>query len=434
MFKDNLRTTLQTLCFLCFTGAALAFGAAAAGESAPVSPDVRQALLAQDWGEVAQLCGPSEGLGSSPVLRALKAHACLALNRNDDSLALFLSLKSDADRTAWKEWTSGFAAANPSNTVALYLKGDALARLKEWDKAVAAYSESLAVRRDFALALNARGVAYACMKEFDKALKDIEQACAAAPAFADAYASMGVLLVLKEAPEGALENYSKALQQSPAFGLAKNGSGCAKIGYSKDPKNVAGALKDFAAAFESSATRELAKANIDIVINTVMAPLEEAPTTSEGMKLNVTVRDFLHRDPVILRDQMARMPTDDLKKAIVATDRNARHSEFWDPMLSVSKFGPVDLTPLSESARNDAKSWRNVQGLLHQELTRRNRDIDVGGARTKELEKGYADQGNWPVKTWFGLAQEADVPAVPVAVVAGTPAAPAVPAKEEGRK
>ena len=88
-------------------------------------------------------------------------HACLWLNRNDESLTLFLSLADDRAGRAWLEWTETFVKEHDGAPVAHYLRGDALARSGRWVEAIDCYHKALNTRGDFALALNARGVAYA---------------------------------------------------------------------------------------------------------------------------------------------------------------------------------------------------------------------------------------------------------------------------------
>jgi len=209
-----------------------------AGEVFPKSeiianPEIEKALLAEEWKVIAEKSGPDETLLDSPVLRAIKGHAYLALNRNNESFLLFLSLRNEADRKAWWVWTEDIAMQNPRNPVAQYLKGDALARLSNHDLAIHSYNKALEQRPDMALALIARGVAYAVTHAWDKSLKDLEQASEMKNPLAEAYASLGTLLILKKAPDGAIEAYNKALDLSPGYILAYNGLGCAYYGSNK---------------------------------------------------------------------------------------------------------------------------------------------------------------------------------------------------------
>ena len=95
-------------------------------EKLQVEEQIKNTIFAKDWKEnwdtIAKLCGSNEQLESSPVLRAIKGHACLALNRNNESLLLFLSVNDDEDTKAWYQWSSEFVNKNPSNHVTHYSK------------------------------------------------------------------------------------------------------------------------------------------------------------------------------------------------------------------------------------------------------------------------------------------------------------------------
>lgn len=211
-------------------------------ENQVVPEPIKNAILAEDWNTVADLCGPNEQLESSPVLRAIKGHACLALNRNNESLLLFLSVNNNKDSKTWEEWTRKFVEDHEENHVAHYFKGDALARIGKWDSAIMAFNEALNFS-DLSLALNARGVVYAYKQELKKAREDFKAANKLTPKFADAYASFGTLQILKKASKGAYKSFDKALARSTEFALALNGLGCAKYGHGV--KNWEQAYKDF---------------------------------------------------------------------------------------------------------------------------------------------------------------------------------------------
>jgi tetratricopeptide (TPR) repeat protein len=193
------------------------------------SAEVVAATAAGDWQQVATLLDDVTPEAPSAVLRLIKGHAGLALNRNNDSLSLFLSASSDADLAAWEEWTGRLAAQQGRKATPHYLRGDALARTEQWDKALVAFGNSLRLQPDHALALNARGVVRASLEQWDEALVDLAQATEAAPSFADAYASRGALYIQKQTgAKGALKAFDQALAISPQFALALVGRGCAK--------------------------------------------------------------------------------------------------------------------------------------------------------------------------------------------------------------
>jgi tetratricopeptide (TPR) repeat protein len=212
------------------TALLLTFSRLGVASTVSVPADVEKAVLNEDWRQVADLCADNEAMSASPALRAIKGHACLALNRNNQSLLLFLSLASEEERQTWLSWTSAFAENNPGASVALYLKGDALARTGNWDAALACYDRALSKDDKGKLALNARGVAYAGRADWDRARTDLEKACNSAKEFAEAYASLGNLQLMRHASKGALRSYSEALRINPEFAVALNGRACANFG------------------------------------------------------------------------------------------------------------------------------------------------------------------------------------------------------------
>lgn len=182
------------------------------------------AILKEDWVQVANVLGSSDVL--SPTARLVKAHAYLALNKNNESLCLFLSVSSEEDLRKWEEWTQDFVKKNPKKAIAYYFRGDALARLEKWDDAVMSFNKALKLHPNHPMVLNARGVVYAAEGRWDEALVDFTKATILSDNFADAYASLGAMWVQRRAGiEGALKSFKQAIELSPNFALAYNGKG-----------------------------------------------------------------------------------------------------------------------------------------------------------------------------------------------------------------
>jgi tetratricopeptide (TPR) repeat protein len=391
----------------------LAAGAVVAGEKFDVPTSVANPLLKADWAAVYENCGPMENLAGAPAMRAIKGHACLALNRNCESLELFLSIASDVDRAAWKTWAGLFAERNPRNAVAHYLAGDAYARMGEWERAVLSYSKALGIEPRFAMALSARGVAHSYLGKQGNALDDFENACSAGPDFADAHGNLGTYLILTEAPEGALEQFELATKCSNDFALARNGSGCARIGYKRDSTSVVMALREFSAALDCPPVKKLAESNIKNIMDASVASADDTLQVDEGMTL--TSRDLFSMDSRMRREYMKGMSDDALMDLHGSSMRYANHSRLWAGIWDVLTFAPIDLTGKSASSWRDYDDWSSLSGDAGSELMRRGYDLSAGGARTEDMEMGYIDQGNWPVITWFGLVQRSEMPAPPPA-------------------
>jgi tetratricopeptide (TPR) repeat protein len=208
----------------------LIVGPVAANPTAAPDLQLEQAILAEDWDMVVLLL-PKEAEPNLPVpLRLVKGHACLATNRNNESLRLFVSTGKKEYLKRWDEWTTDLRNSHPHNPISGYLRGDALARLQRPSEAVDVFTASLKASPNHALLLNARGVTYCSMGQFEKALEDITKATAVAPSFTDALLSVGSLWVQwKTGPDGALEAFSAALVKSPDSIVAMNGRACAQL-------------------------------------------------------------------------------------------------------------------------------------------------------------------------------------------------------------
>jgi len=376
-------------------------------------------LLLEDWQTVDKQyedCDPN-AVPSSAVWRAIMGHASLAVNSNDKSLGLLLSLANEPNRVAWNQWTLDFASAHRTSAAALYLKGDALARTGDWTKAVDVYTLCLSQAKTAtmkAMVLNARGVALASLGDFNKARDDIEAAIGTAPKFADAYANLGTLKVLREAPDTAIEDYDRAIARSVAFALARNGRACARIGYSRDPNSVQQALSDYLSAKTCPPVRALAEANILAVSRIIGEGEDYGMKNSEGTTLSAN--QFRFMDSRSQQSIMARMPKEDLVNIADRAYKNYMHSKTWGEALQYLRADTLNLPFMDakQSLRHADEHmavFNSAKTMLQQRDNIRLGFDPAGGARTAELEKGYADRGNWPVKTWFGLAQQVSVPA-----------------------
>ena len=194
----------------------------------PISKAVVKAILAEKWEEVANLL-PAEKTDSSPVAKFIKGHALLALNKNNESLCMFLAASTEPGLQEWEAWTKYFVQRHAKNAIAHYFYGDALARLENWDATLQQFSDALKIKQGHSLVLNAEAVVHAAKKEWDKSISDLEQAIKENSSLADAYANLGFLAILQsEGAKGALLDFDKALQLSPSFSVALYGRGCVK--------------------------------------------------------------------------------------------------------------------------------------------------------------------------------------------------------------
>lgn len=212
------------------------------GGAAPVSagePTLRdkahRAALGEEWKKLAddllREVTDDPRKSPDPVLRLVKGHACLALNRNNESVCLFLSVQTGEDKQQCTQWAVKVQTDNPDKAFARYFFADACARQAKWADAISAYAKALAMAPGRPLLLNARGVAYARSGQLAEARVDFAAATAdVKQPLADAHANIGQLVLQRKAgAEGAKRAFDKALQLSSDFAFALYGRGCVAL-------------------------------------------------------------------------------------------------------------------------------------------------------------------------------------------------------------
>ncbi len=225
-----LRTVLLIVMWF-GTTLAVAEGASIDSNDIFVPPEVERALLAEDWNQVFSLLKEVTPATPSPVLRLIKGHADLALNRNNESYCLFFNATSKTDINKWLEWATGFENKHENVAISHYLKGDALARLGNWSNAIDEFNKALSLNPLHTLSLNARGVVYAQQNNVLSASKDFSKATSVAQSpLADAHANIGSLWIQrKDGKKGALDSFTRAVNLSPEFALALHGKACIEL-------------------------------------------------------------------------------------------------------------------------------------------------------------------------------------------------------------
>ena len=196
------------------------FQAQAADKVPAVPPDVEKAVLAEDWAKVAELIGEVKPETPSPQ-RLIHGHAYLALNRNNESLVLFLGAAAPGDMESWQTYAQDLRAANPNTAVADYFVGDGLARVGKYDEAMAAFDAGLAKSPTHVLLLNAKGVCLARAGRLAEAKEYFEVVARPENRLADAHANLGWHWIQRgEAAEAAIAHFDAALSHNQCFTLA----------------------------------------------------------------------------------------------------------------------------------------------------------------------------------------------------------------------
>ena len=385
-----------------------------------------RAVLAENWKGVIDLCASEEDTPMPVHLRALKGHACLALNRNDESLGHFLSIVNDGDRLAWKEWALQFAETNPQNAVAAYLKGDALARIANWEDALACYVYALGTARSDhlkAMILSARGVAYAHLDNSERAMADLERANVVAPGFADAHANLGTLLLLGEAADGALTKYDEAVDHSDSFTLVRVGKTCAMLGQSRDQDTLTKAIKEFSSLASYPHVAALAEENLESLARTMKEAGESEIAVAKGMSLSAN--EFREMDTATRTGIMRNMTYSQLDNIVSKSYKNYAHSRSWGESLDYiepirNKIPFFSSTQSHRHADQHLEVFNEARGIMQENynVDQASHFRDSGGADTEgvALYKSRGDTGPWPAKkTWFGLMPAIGLPQVTIA-------------------
>ena len=113
---------------LLFAATILQTSSANAAPMSQLGEQLEQVLLAEDWEKIVNMLSKDNDPNLPVVHQLIKAHACLATNRNNESLCLFLGASSNDDLQEWNKWSEDFATRQPESPIAYYFKGDAAAR------------------------------------------------------------------------------------------------------------------------------------------------------------------------------------------------------------------------------------------------------------------------------------------------------------------
>ncbi len=217
-------------CSFRFSAACVAFilcsVAVVSGSAAQTSgrPELDTDLLAGKWGVVVTRFESSPP--QNVVEKFIFAHACLAVNRNNEAVDIFLSQTNTAATGAWIDWSRNLASLNPGNAVAHYFYGDALSRSGQIEDGIHEFEKGLATNPKDALLLNARGVAHAALGETVPAARDFDAARRSQPGLADVQANIGSLgIQRKRGSKGVSDAFEAALSLSPSFAIPLVGRG-----------------------------------------------------------------------------------------------------------------------------------------------------------------------------------------------------------------
>ena len=113
----------------------------------------------------------------------------------------------------------------PDDAVAHAGRGDAYNWLKQYDKAIGDYTEAIRLKPDYAEAYNDRGAAHTWLKQYDKAVGDYTEAIRLKQNYAGAYANRGDAYTWLKQYDKAISDYNEAIRLKPDYADAYYGRG-----------------------------------------------------------------------------------------------------------------------------------------------------------------------------------------------------------------
>lgn len=194
-----------------------------------IDKKVEAALLAEDWERVAKLLDSVSPETPSSVLRMIKGHAGLALNRNNGSVTLFYSMTVE-DMKKYAQWGEAFASENSYKSMAHYFQGDVYSRIGDLPQAHKHFTKSIETNTSNYLAWNARGVISTLRKEYDNSMKDFNNALSLKPDFIDVNNNIAMMRINQgQGRKGAIKRFQSVIKSDSKFALAYHGLGCLEL-------------------------------------------------------------------------------------------------------------------------------------------------------------------------------------------------------------
>jgi tetratricopeptide (TPR) repeat protein len=396
--------------------------------AAEPNPELEKAVLAEDWKAVLGLTVATGGAASDAVHRFLAGHACLALNRNNESVRLFHDTGKNEDSAQWAAWTKALENSHPTSAVVAYLRGDSLARLGKYDQAFSSFSESLRRSPQHAMSLNARAVCFSAENRWNEAIVDLDDAARANPKLADIHANRGTVNIRRSlGASGALRAFDEALIISPEFVLAEIGRASALFALGKwsDAQDLLVECKldpdsGYLAAMNAAMMRNAAS-SAEIAALTSSAPgvaIERAARLQQQKLESVNQQ--------ILNDDMGRVGHTFVADSF--RDMGQLVKPFTDTFRGIMDFsrgnygaGAAHLGSVTDtiggnertlaglhdqSAKQGMQSWNKgiseLQSIRGSGLQ--------GGIATEDIRRGFIDKGDWRLLARFALQYPEAIP------------------------
>lgn len=398
-----------------------------------VAPELEKALLSEDWPKASELLTKVDTDTPSPTLRLIKGHACLALNKNNESVRLLKDTGKTEDNQQWQGWAEAFSASNQKSAVAAYFKGDALARQQDHVGAITAFSEGLRLSPKYSLLLNARAVCYASLSKWNEAIVDLDDAAKANPKLADVHANRGTINIRRSlgAP-GAKAAFSRSLEISPDFSLAKIGLASAFYGegnWSAAEKLLGNVEVDPDIQFIADANLLLIQGNsIELLAKTGAESYAGTTIDRQTFNKEISLARGAHTESAntmqsswvaqgignSMRDLglgakwagktvqafVPKMENDNGKWRVTAVNVGAGVQSLGNDLKNagsaVRDIAQANKSIAALRAQDSANHYRAAQSLVFQANSQ-------GGVNTEGLRRGFFDKGAWGLLARFAL-------------------------------
>ncbi|MCB9458333.1 MAG: tetratricopeptide repeat protein [Anaerolineaceae bacterium] len=113
----------------------------------------------------------------------------------------------------------------PTHALAYFSRGLALARLEQYEEAIADYNQAINLEPQYAFAFNSRGIAYMELGQYEEAIADYSQAISLDPQYTLAYNNRGIIYLELGQYEEAITDFTQAINLDPQLTLAYNNRG-----------------------------------------------------------------------------------------------------------------------------------------------------------------------------------------------------------------
>lgn len=148
---------------------------------------------------------------------------------------------------------------------AYFWRGVALVATRQYDRALADFTQVITLNPNDVQALSNRGLVYRRLKQYELALKDLNQAIEIDPAYAPGWLSRGTVFAQLDQWSDAILDYSKGIELDPKNHTAYHNRG---IAY-EQAGQIAEALSDFRIFLKLAPSNDLLRPSVEHRIKTL---------------------------------------------------------------------------------------------------------------------------------------------------------------------